>query len=386
MRHDLFFWELKKLSAVPMFWIFISLCIAFNCILIFSARYATDYVSYIADVTEIVGGQMGESFDEALSQLPNTEYRDTLIASTNGMTDIFENCETSDIADYYIATFNMSGLSSQFLETKFAKLQYSVERLAELDASMCLAANGMTKNIFENLFQSLCLAILAEGMILAVLLALYSNGSEGLSHTTSNVYSTKTGRGIQKSKLLASMIASVASYGLIAIISVCIFAVAWNLGAIWQASMSTQFYSVTDLGITTPFITWTDFTLKGYLAAVLLLGAVVTVIFHLIGFISGLVTGNMYYGFIVFLIFVAIEFGLTILFGDTGSWLMYQLVSWTPIPLWLGLDSWFTGLGISTIIPYQECFATLLCLVILGLLMSGLYRRFQKKDVIERVA
>lgn len=386
MRRELFLWEIKKLCAVPMIWIFIVLCIVFNCILIFSDRYYTQEVSYIAEVTKKIGGQMGASFDEALAAFPDTEYRNALISSTYGAADIYDGFKTSDIADYYISSFNMRGLSASLLELKFTKLQDSVDLLEETDASLSLAVNGLTQSIYGSLFWSLCRAIAAEGIIFAVLLALYANGSEELFHTASTVYSTKTGRGIQKNKLLASLIGSVTAYCIIAVASAGIFALAWSLGPIWDASISTQFYSVSDFGIATPCITWTAFSMRGYLAAVLLIGAALTVIFHMIGYICGFITGNMYYGFAAFLLFLAIEFTLLMLFGDTGNWLMYQLVSWTPIPMWLSMNMWFTGLGLATIVPYQECFTALIWLMLSGLLTLGLYHRFQRKDVTERAA
>jgi len=386
MKGQLIHWELKKLCAVPMFWIFIALSIGFNSILILSDRYGSDYVSYVAQVTDEIGGQMGEVFDNELAQLPDAQYKDVLIASTYGATDIFEDYRTIGIADYYRSAFMITGNAAELLERKFDSLQSSVDELAESGASLSLAAGGMTQSVYESLFHTLCRAILVEGMILAVLMALYSCGCEGLFRTSSNVYSSRTGRSIQKSKLTASAITSLIAYAAVASTSVGIFALVWRLGPIWDASMSSQFYTVNVSGVSTAFLSWTEFSAAGYLASVLLLGVVVVLVFHLIGFAAGMLTGNMYYGFLLFFLLLAFEFGLLMLFGDTGSWLLYQLSYWTPVPLWMGLNLWFTGLGISTIVQYQECWTALLWLVILGLLIFALYRRFMRKDVTEHAA
>ena len=386
MSSRLFRWELKKICAIPMFWIFITLCVGFNSILVFSGRYDQDYVSYVAEVTNVIGGQMGSIFDDDLDGLPDDEYKEILVALTLGAEDNLEGYSAKELAEYYIRTFHITGVSAELLEHKFELLQESINNLADNNASLSLAIGRMTQQIYENLFGSVCRFIVAEGMILAVLLALYSSGCEGIHKTASVVYTSRTGRRVQKCKLAAGVIASLASYAVIAILSVLIFSLTWQLGPIWNASMSTQFYSVNMFGIVTPFISWVEFSVAWYLAAILTLGSVLVAIFSLIGFSTGLITGNMYHGFLVFLLFVASEFGLIMLSGDSGNWPIFQLVQWTPIPLWMALNSWFTGLGLATVIPYQECWSALLWVFLSSLTVYLFYHRFLRKDVKELAA
>lgn len=389
MKRELVLWELRKLLSVPMFSVFLLICVCFNCFLILSDRYGNDggdYVSYISEVTAEARGQMGAEFDLELEKLPSSRYKDMLISETYGKADILEDYDTAQIAGFYMRHLQITGAAAGKLENKFFRLQESVRRLADSDASMSLAAAGMTKPLLNGLFNTLCRVIITEGMILAVLLALYSCGCEGIFRTDATVYSSKTGRAVQKSKLAASAVASLAAYGLLAIVSVSVFALVWRLGPIWSASMSSQFYYVGVMGMAFPFLSWTPFTVGGYLAATLLLGAAVVLVFHLMGFSAGLLAGNTYYGFLLCFLFAALEFGVLMLSSSAGFWLLYMLLQWTPIPLWWGQNLWFTGLDFGTLIPYQECWTALFCLALLTLLIVMLYRRFYKKDVMEHAA
>ena len=55
MKKELFWWEWKKLWSVPMFTVFLVLCMAFNAFIAADALYGQKYVSYVSDVTEEIG-------------------------------------------------------------------------------------------------------------------------------------------------------------------------------------------------------------------------------------------------------------------------------------------------------------------------------------------
>ncbi|NLO85607.1 MAG: hypothetical protein GX096_09295 [Clostridiales bacterium] len=382
-------WELKKVSSVPMFAVFLVICFCFNTLLVLSSRFDHDpdeYAAYVTDVTGEIGGQMGAAFDLAASDIPASTRRDLLIAQTRGAVDILDDYDAAQIYHVYSEVYQVSGSADERLEQKFIALGTSVKKLAELDASLSVCAAGMTKPLLDSLFGTLCRAVITQGMLLAVLIALYSCGYEGLSRTETIAYSTKTGRSVQQSKLVASAIASLAAYVLLALASLAVFEVVWELGSIWNASMSSQFYYVSSVGVSFPFLTWSPFTVGGYLLATLLLGAAVVLIFHLLGFASGLLVGNTYYGFMLGFVGCVLNFGAIMVCGDGGLWTLYQLIQWTPISLWWGQTLWFTGLELGTVIPYQECCSAMGCLLIIGLVTLCLYLRFTKKDVKEIAA
>ncbi len=389
MSGELLRWELRKLLGVPMLGIFLMLCLCFNLFFVMSERYdnaGADYLSFLVEAEGYAGGQMGPEFDAALAALPSSEYGRQLISETQGAEDILEEYDTSGLVRFYAQYYPMSGAAEELLERKFQRLQFSVEELAARDASLSLAAAGMTKPLLSSLFGTLCRLIITEGLLLAVLLALYSCGYERQHRTEASVYTTRTGRSVQAGKLIASAMTALGAYGLLAGLSLLAFSLAWRLGPIWEASMSSQFYYISALGRAFPFLSWTHFTIAGYLTATMLLGGAVVLIFHLLGFAFGLFTGNAYSGFLACVLFAALSFGAMILCGDGGFWLSYLLLQWTPIALWWGQPLWFTGLDLGSIVPFQECRTALLCWAVLAGVVLILYRRFCGKDVIEHAA
>lgn len=375
-------WEVKKLLSLPMIFIFMVLCILFNLFMAYSFSWGegVEYVQFINKVTKEIGGQMGEEFDRMAAALPEQEGREWLLAETSGRTDLFEGYQTVEIADYYIGYFGMTGFVADALERKYTKLQGRVEELAERDASMDLAAAGMTRVLLEHLFGQLCRMVITEGMLLAVFLALYLCGNEQMQRTHWIVYTTRTGRLIMREKWAAGIGVALLGYGILAGSMVGGFAGIWRMGEIWKADLSSQFYMVSDLGAWLPFVSWADFTVGGYLAAVIGMGAVVVAIFYGLGFLFGLLVRHMYGGFLAVLVFVAINFELIIIAGNGGFWGMYEIMQWTPVGVWWEVPLWFSEMGASRLVGWQECWNGGIWSVIFLALNLGGYRIFCRKD------
>ncbi len=381
MKKDMLTWELRKLWSLPMISVFMILCIAFNMLIIFANRNGNGYVSYVIEVTQELGGQMGEGFDRLLPTLPDSQYKDTLISQASGAVDIFNQFDATEIGALYINAYRLTGAQADRLERKYNKLGDAVKILDKQDASLSLSAAGMTKSLTDALFRYLCRAIITEGVLLAVLMALYSSGYEKLNRTALSVYSTRTGRGIHRAKFAASTLSALGAYVLLATYSVGAFALLWDMGPIWRASMSSQFNYIISMGLELPFTTWKPFTVAGYLTATLGLGAMVVLVFHGFGFVVGLLTGDTYKGFVVFLVLGALNFATLVMTGDSGEWLLYQLAQWSPITLWWFQPLWFTDMNIVTVLPWQECWEAVFCsvLCIVSLLLAGRY--LHRKDV-----
>lgn len=384
MSGRLILWEMGKLWSLPMIPIFLLLCLGFNLFLTISVHYdneGADYIRYVSQMTRTIGGQMGADFDAALSAQPPAPYHAILTADTQYAADTLEQCEATQIGQLYISRFAITGTAADLLHWKYTLLQQSVDRLAQQDAALSLSAASMTKPLLDHLFQRLYRGILTEGCLLAVLMALYSACCERISGTSLTVYASKTGRTIQRSKLLASMLSALSAYLLLAGCSLAVFAELWQLGPIWQANMASQFNYTTLPSSQLPFITWGSFTIAHYLAAVVTLGAVVVVIFHLLGFAIGLLITDAYKGFLIFFLAAALHFQSVMIAGDARFWLLYQLSQWNPIGLWWLQPLWFTEMGINAILPWQECWLALLCFLLsLGLLRLS-YHCFSRKEI-----
>lgn len=360
--------------------IFLVLCLGLNLLIVgvtwYDQREAADAVSYIADVTDVIGGRMGPDFDAALSALPETEWKDFLIAQTAGAEDIFEDFNALSLGNGIITFYGVTSKLVDILTQKYARFQAAVDMLAEAGASLDMAAAGLTKNLYDLLLETLFRVLTMEGILLAVTMALYASGSEKVNRTHLTVYSSCTGRRIQISKVLASLLSSLGGYGLLCLITVGAFAALWRLGPIWHESVSTQFY----YDFFGPFITWRPFSLAGYLATKLALGAALAVVFHALAIAAVLLTEDMYRGFIVVLFSVA-PVALASVVGNDGYWLFYAAFMWFPFIQWLSGDIWLRDGAINFIVPYQETWTMALWLVLgAGLVLLAL-RRFYRKDV-----
>lgn len=391
MKTELIKWEIKKLWMLPMIPVFLVLCLVFNFLMIVENRYGhpgAPYVEYVSGISEQTGSRMGFAFDLRAALLPENEYKQALLSQTGGAADIFETYDVSQLYEVYTGKFNMQGYVAEALEKKYSKLEKRVTELAERDASMDLAAAGMTKYLLDSLFERLCKAGITEGMILAVMIALYVCGREQTERTQSVVYATRRGRLIQREKAAAGLISAIALYGILMGVSIALFAAVWRLGPIWNADMSSQFYYVSDLGIKLPFVSWADFSIAGYLAAVTGLGLAVAVIFYVLSYIAGLASSSgsssyaAYKGFLSVLVFIAFNFAVIIAAGNSGWWLMYEGLLWTPVGFWWSSPVWFSELGASTLVSWQECRVAAVCMTVCALLLFASFRRFYKKEIL----
>lgn len=388
-------WEIKKIWSLPMISVFFLLCIVFNALLVLNTagqcgREGLGYIRFINSIITVTGNQMGFQFDQKLELLPEfhdiegscLRFRQTLISETKGLTDQFDTCSTSQIGDFLISRYRITGPAADALVKKYAKLQSSADALASRDASLSLSAAGMTKPLLDSLFGTLCRAVITEGILLAILTALYTYGNDRLSRTCPIVYASKTGRHIQLIKAAAGLLASLTAYVLLAAVSVLVFAAVIRPGSIWAASVSSQFHYQNVLGLRLPFITWIPFTTAGYLSAVLALGAAAVTIFYGFGFLSGLTAGNTYKGFLLCFAGFALNFEALVLSGEGGLWMLYEALQWTPAAFWWNQPAWFTDMGISALLPWQESLVAVFCtLFCTGLLLIA-FRRFYKEDII----
>ena len=375
-------WELKKLWSLPMLPVFLALCLGLDLLVIGSAWYgqrdAAEAVEYIGEVTAQAGTRMGPALDQALSALPESRWRDGLAACLAGTRDVYEDLDAAELGDGFLRQFGVTGPMGERIREKFARFQTSVDRLAALDVSMDAAAASVTSDLYSLLLVTVCRLLIAEGALLAMLLALYAAGSEKVSRTAQTVYATRRGRTVQQSKYAAGLLSALGSYTLLCLATLGAFALLWRLGPMWSESVSTQFYILPIFGY---FLTWRPFTLAGYLAAELAMGLGLVAVFHGLAAGAGLLAGDMYRGFLGLFTLLAASFAVVTAAGNGGMWTLYEAGYFLPTMLWANTGQWFTHGSISTLFRGQELAVLLLWLVLAGLLAWGAYRRFLRKDV-----
>ena len=374
--------EWRKLFRLPALWAFLALCLAFNGLLIASlSPYDRAFFHETSQTAKALGQRMNEDFLAGLDAMPATENRDLLLQSVTGLEDIFETYDTSTLADFYTGVVEKSSLAVKWMTFKYGMLSDRVAHLAETDAAMDLYAGPATYGSHQFLFGSLFRAVLGESAILAMLGTLYLLGYEGMHRTEGLACSSRTGRRLRRIKVLAALLASAALYGLLALCTLAPYFLLYDYGGIWDASVSSQFNYFSDMLVVRPFLTWGDFTVAQYLAAALTLGAVLTAVFSLLASVCGTLVRSPYLAALTLGVLCFGGMGLVSAFGEFGWWTAYLIACFQPVIVWLSCSAWFTELGLTAVLPWQETIASGLNLLLWGggaLLALG---RFERKDV-----
>ena len=302
-------YEWRKLLRLPALWVFLGLCLAFNGLLMGTlSPYDRAFFNDTSVDAAALGQRVDGDFLEGLSALPETENRTLLLQSVTGLEDIFETYDTGVLSDFYAGVVERSPLAVDWMTWKYSLLAGRVEHLARIDAALDLYAGPATHGSHQFLFGSLFRAVLCESAILAMLGTLYLLGYEGLNHTEGLTCSSRTGRQLQRVKVLAALPASAALYGLLALCTLAPYFMLYDYSGIWDASVSSQFNYYADMLLVRPFLTWGDFTVAQYLAAALALGAVVTAIFSLLASVCGTLVRNTYLAALVLGVIARIRF------------------------------------------------------------------------------
>ena len=136
-----------------------------------------------------------------------------------------------------------------------------------------------------------------------------------------------------------------------------------------------------DMLVRRPFFTWADLTVGSYLASVVGLGGLLTVVFTLLAAVCGTLMGNVYLAALVLTLLLCGGAAAQALCAQAGLWMGYALLTFQPVSIWLYVNGWFTELGLNAFVPWQETIGTGLGLTACGLGTALALRRFGRKDV-----
>lgn len=379
---NLVYCEWRKLFHLPALWAFLGLCLVFNGLLIATqSPYDRAFFNDTSADAELLGQRVDGEFLAGLSAMPETENRELLLQSVAGLEDVFETYDTGELADFYTGVVKTSPLAMEWMTWKYGLLAERVEHLAQTDAALDLYAGPATYGSHQFLFGALFRAILGESAILAMLGTLYLLGYEGLHQTEGLVCATRTGRRLWGVKLLAALPASTVLYGLLASFTLTPYFLLYDYGGIWSASVSSQFNYFSDMLFVRPFLTWGDFTVGQYLTAALVLGAALTAVFSLLAAVFGIFIRNSYLAALALMALCFGGLGMVSALGELGWWAVYLIACFQPVIVWLSCSAWFTELGLTAVLPWQETIAVGLNLLLLGGGAILVLRRFSRKDV-----
>lgn len=374
-------YEWSKLARLPALWGFLALCLAFNCLLIGNGdRWRWEW-NEAAAVTGSLGQRVNQDFLDGLEQRSQSEYQDYLLSAAEGMTDIYGDYDLQPLTDYYTGYVKSSSGATALMERKYDRLAERVTHLSETGAAMDWYGGPVTQNVHQFLYGTLMRAVLTEGAVLGMLSMLFLLGYENQQRTAAGVYASRTGRKLCRCKVLAGITWALAAYLLLTAVTLGIFLLFWDWRGVWGGSVSSQFNYIIDMLVRRPFFTWTDFTVGSYLAAVVGLGGLLTVVFALLAAVCGTLMRNVYLSALVLTLLLCGGAAAQALCAQTGLWMGYALLTFQPVSIWLYVNGWFTELGLNAFVPWQETIGTGLGLAVCGLGTALALRRFGRKDV-----
>lgn len=361
--------EIHKMLEQPMVLLFFIASLLLNTIYITTAGLDQSYLDYIQETEEKPSHLVTPVFREKLSKLPSSREQQRLMTETAGLGNIFENFSTENLGQEMIDFFQIKGSTTGKIKKKYKELAPVVHELAEKDTALELGSAEETAHFFTFIRNKLFYAILGESLVFALLIGLYGSTSEKLTKTDVSVLTTKTGRKIQGSKYVASLLITLLFYGLITILTFTAFNYMHPLGTLWQTSVSTQFHLNVYVPqiLEIPFITWQPMTLMSYTILSILLGGLLIIFCHGFNFLVGLWTDHLFRGLVVFVIVYVVLLGLEQISDQLGWWNMHSLLMWHPISLWKLQSFWFTEMGPYTTIPWQETIAAVVNVLFLSL-------------------
>ena len=346
--------EMKKVVCFPALWTFLMLSLVLNGLLILGNDDVRNYFDTEKDDS---GAVMG---------VPE---------------NVFEGYDTGVLAVFYADIVRESPTAVAWIRKKYSLLQPRAEQLAKSGAALDHYAGKATYESHQLLFGILMRATLAEGSICAMLVILYLMGYEQLNRTEGQVCSSCKGRQLWMTKIAAAMLSAEVLYVLLAGMTLALYFGRWDYGGIWGDSVSSRFNYLTDMLYKRPFLTWHDFTVGGYLAASLSLGAGLVAVFGLLAAVCAMLLRNVYAAALVLGTVLFGGIGLGSLFSQCRVWAAYFVMTLQPSAVWLDVNVWFTESGIAAFIPWQETVAVALNLAVCSMAVCVMFRRFMRRDL-----
>lgn len=363
-------YEGRKLLGLPVLWGFLVLCLAFNGLLLYQQEDLRGWFHQGSALAQSLGQRMDADFVQALAQRPRSAYDDAVLETARQGGNVFETFRLERLCGYYQnGVLQHSPWAQEKMEEKYAQLALRQAHLAETQAALDLYAGPATQAAHQFLYGTLFRALTAEGAILGMLGTLFLLGYEGMHRTTLTVYSSRTGRRrLVLVKLAVGALVAAGLFLLLCAVTLAAYFALWDYRGVWGASVSSQFNYITEMLVQRPFLSWADFTVGGYLVAVVALGALFCGACALLAGLVGILTPNVYYAALLLLLLLLGGTYLQTAAAQGEAWQAYFLLSFQPTATWLNLSGWFTELGLSALTPWQETKATLLCL---GLFAGG---------------
>jgi hypothetical protein len=339
----LFGYELKKLLLTPAIIGFIAMCLILNAVIVVASY--NDY-EYQSDVEPV---------------------------------NVFEGYNAGEFAEWFIKRYGVTEDNADHIRAKYAKLQPVIDEKAVNSDALSRYLGVSTYYKHGLLFGTVFKAIIAEGCLLALFLALLSVTYENTRNTEQIVFSSRTGRRVLLAKLAASLSATAVTTAAILAFTLLVFFARFDWRGVWGANVSSGFnYTQGLYGI--PFMTWHSFTVLGYLLATIGAALLLAVCFCLMGYTVGVLVRNDY-GAVIAAITLTAAMAFTEPLFPVGS-VIKSVLTLSPVGLWRNCAAWFTDGGVSILWANFESVGLAVSLILLLLAVLISLKTFKRRELL----
>lgn len=387
------FSEIKKIVSLPALWGFMALLLVFNTMMVFGGDFS-DEIDYINAVTIVAGDEYGADFLERVEAIipPDDEK--------HGAVNYFHKSILNDAQNYsgglqksyfsgeyegftqseWIKDNSLSKSLFSILKDKYEKVKSAIARKNASGETDSVAFASRTDQIFGYASGTLGRLLLAESVVVAVLVILFSVSYEQISNTDLLLYSTKEGRKkLAQSKITAAFIVAVAAFALIFGYGYGLYFSLNDFSHVWDEPVSSVNNFVELVSGRIPVVAWGKLTFGGYFILSTVLGLALMTVFFAFAASLGLLFKDSY------LAFGAIAFGaflnIILIFMPPFSILIYYIVYLFPTGTVFSMPAWFQYGGTATLFAYQEVLCTVIWLAVSAGVLFGSMRYFVKKDI-----
>lgn len=371
----------KLLRTTPLGWFLLG-CLAFNALLIWSGPDAR-YPAFVGEAASRLGVNVTAAYPEQVEGLTvgSAEQRTRLTADTQagaaGDFD-FDTQDPAKIGETYVRALGAHGTVADLMRAKYAQMTALTAQRATAEQPLTLYFVGDSHDQHQFWFGLLAPALTIQGALLGTAAGLHAGGLEYANRSMALLASTRTGRGVLRPKLAATLLATVAGYLALALVTLGAAGLRYPLAAVWASRVDTPFNYWQDpvVGVR-PYFTWLDLTVRDYLFGQIAVAAGLVAGVALVAFALGVVIRNSYLAFGV----MAVLAGLLLvapLGPGANSLTGILLAELSPIYLWAWQVAWFSDGGLTVLLPHFETIGVLVSLAVAAVgvgLAGGAFRR-----------
>lgn len=385
--------EIKKIVSLPALWGFMALLLVFNTLMVFGGDFSRE-IDYINAVTTVAGDEYGADYLERVEAIiPPDENK-------HGSENYFHRSLVSD-AQNYSGAVQKSYFSEEYegftqsewinensfdkallsvLKDKYEEAKSTVARKNASGETAGVAFASGTGQIFGYASGMIGRLLLAESVVAAVLVILFSVSYEQISNTDLLLYSTKEGRKkLVQTKITAAFIVASAVFALLFTTGYGMFFSVNDFSLVWDKPVSSSNNYIELATGRMPVVAWGKLTFGGYFIFSTLLSFALMLVFFGFAAALGLIFKDSY------LAFGAIAFGaflnIILIFMPPFSLAVNFLAYLLPAGTLLSMSAWFQYGGTATLFQYQEILCTALWLAVSAAMLLGSMRYFVKKDI-----